>query len=61
MPRRSRSISYDEYYSRQMIFEELGRTGQRKLAQSKVAVVGLGGLGTVSSLYLTLAGSGTCV
>jgi molybdopterin/thiamine biosynthesis adenylyltransferase len=58
MPGRSISISYDEYYSRQMIFEELGRTGQRKLAQSKVAVVGLGGLGTVSSLYLTLAGVG---
>jgi adenylyltransferase/sulfurtransferase len=49
---------YDEYYSRQTILKELGRKGQRKLAQSKVAVVGLGGLGTVSSLYLALAGVG---
>lgn len=51
-------ISYDEYYSRQIIFKELGRMGQRRLAESTVAVVGLGGLGTVSSLYLTLAGVG---
>jgi adenylyltransferase/sulfurtransferase len=36
--------------------KELGRKGQRKLGKSKVAVVGLGGLGTISSLYLTLAG-----
>jgi adenylyltransferase/sulfurtransferase len=52
------SLAYDEYYSRQTILKELGRKGQRKLAQSKVAVVGLGGLGTVSSLYLALAGVG---
>jgi adenylyltransferase/sulfurtransferase len=41
-----------------MVMRELGRKGQRKLANSKVAVVGLGGLGTVSSLYLALAGVG---
>jgi adenylyltransferase/sulfurtransferase len=51
-------IGYDQYYSRQMIFKELGRRGQKRLAQSTVAIVGLGGLGTVSSLYLTLAGVG---
>ena len=51
-------ISFDEYYSRQIILSELGRKGQKKLAQSKVAVVGLGGLGTASSLYLALAGVG---
>ena len=48
----------DEFYSRQIILRELGRKGQRKLAKSKVAVVGLGGLGTVSSLYLALSGVG---
>ena len=48
----------DEFYSRQLILRELGRKGQRKLAKSKVAVVGLGGLGTVSSLYLALTGVG---
>lgn len=51
-------MRYDEYFSRQMILSELGHKGQRKLAESKVAVVGLGGLGTASSLYLTLAGVG---
>lgn len=48
----------DEFYSRQVILKELGVKGQRKLAGSKVAVVGVGGLGTVSSLYLALAGVG---
>ncbi len=47
-----------EYYSRQTILKELGQKGQRKLGASKVAVIGVGGLGTVSSLYLALAGVG---
>jgi adenylyltransferase/sulfurtransferase len=54
---RKKSV-YDEFYSRQVILKELGRKGQKKLAESKVAVVGLGGLGTASSLYLALAGVG---
>jgi len=47
-----------EFYSRQVVLNELGVKGQQKLAKSKVAVVGVGGLGTVSSLYLALAGVG---
>jgi molybdopterin/thiamine biosynthesis adenylyltransferase len=47
-----------EYYSRQTVLPELGPKGQEKLRHSKVAVVGLGGLGTISALYLTLAGVG---
>jgi molybdopterin/thiamine biosynthesis adenylyltransferase len=47
-----------EFYSRQTILKELGEKGQQKLAKSKVAIVGTGGLGTVSSLYLALAGVG---
>ena len=58
MPEKKEIRSYEEYYSRQIVLKELGRKGQRKLAGSKVAVVGLGGLGTVSSLYLALAGVG---
>ena len=50
--------SYAEYYGRQIRLREFGNKGQRKLARSTVAVVGLGGLGTASSLYLTLAGIG---
>ena len=47
-----------EFYSRQVIMKEMGEKGQQKLAKSKVAVIGSGGLGTVSSLYLALAGVG---
>jgi adenylyltransferase/sulfurtransferase len=47
-----------EFYSRQLVLSELGIKGQRKLKHSKVVVVGLGGLGSVSSLYLALAGVG---
>jgi adenylyltransferase/sulfurtransferase len=55
---KAKRVTFDEFYSRQIIMKELGRKGQKKLAGSKVAVVGLGGLGTVSSLYLALAGIG---
>lgn len=47
-----------QFYSRQIVLKELGAEGQQKLTKSKVAVVGVGGLGTVSSLYLALAGVG---
>ncbi|MCX8151334.1 MAG: HesA/MoeB/ThiF family protein [Candidatus Bathyarchaeota archaeon] len=47
-----------EFYSRQVILKELGQSGQQKLQEAKVAVVGVGGLGTVSSMYLALAGVG---
>ena len=47
-----------EFYSRQVAMKELGEKGQQRLCKSKVAVVGVGGLGTVSSLYLALAGVG---
>jgi len=47
-----------EYYSRQTVLPELGQKRQKKLNRSKVVIVGLGGLGTISSLYLSLAGVG---
>jgi len=50
-----------EFYSRQIVLAELGQTGQEKLRLAKVAVVGLGGLGSVSALYLALAGVGKLI
>ncbi len=48
----------EAFYSRQIVLPELGRHGQNKLRRSKVAIMGLGGLGSASALYLALAGIG---
>jgi len=52
------SFDANAFYGRQIVLPELGRKGQRRLGRSKVAIVGLGGLGSVSSMYMALAGVG---
>lgn len=45
-------------YSRHIQLPEIGEKGQQKIRKAKVLCIGLGGLGTVSSLYLANAGVG---
>jgi molybdopterin/thiamine biosynthesis adenylyltransferase/rhodanese-related sulfurtransferase len=48
-----------ERYSRHFLLPEIGEEGQRRLLQSKVLLLGAGGLGSPIALYLAAAGVGT--
>lgn len=48
-------------YSRHLALPQVGANGQRRLERSSVLVVGLGGLGSVASLYLANSGVGHLV
>ena len=47
-----------ERYSRHIILQDVGIEGQEKIANSKVLVIGAGGLGSPVALYLAAAGVG---
>lgn len=48
----------EERYSRQIRFAPIGETGQSKLKQSAVLIVGMGALGTVLASHMVRAGVG---
>jgi len=46
-------------YHRHLLLPEVGEAGQQKLLESKVLLLGAGGLGSPAGLYLAAAGVGT--
>ncbi|MGA8153201.1 MAG: ThiF family adenylyltransferase [Terriglobales bacterium] len=53
------SLELDERYSRQVLFPGIGRGGQLKLTESRIAIVGCGATGSALASLLARAGVGS--
>ena len=51
-------ISFNDYYSRQILFRGIGAEGQRKLGDARVAIAGCGATGSAIASLLARAGVG---
>ena len=47
-----------EKYSRQLIMDRIGESGQKKIMNSSICIIGCGGLGTTTAQYLAMTGIG---
>lgn len=58
---RTVTLSHEEVkrYSRHLIMPEVGMEGQKKIKAAKILLIGTGGLGSPTSMYLAAAGVGT--
>ena len=53
------TVSFEERYSRQILFRPIGAEGQKRLNESRITIVGCGATGSAVAALLARAGVGT--